>query len=94
MTPAIEAIARNLVRQEYYRLGLQPSEGVEQYVAKEWPDRISDARAALQALRVPTDAMTQAGEVLLSEEQGHSLSDHDLRDAWMVMVDAALAEQP
>ena len=53
MTPAIEAIARNLVRQEYYRLGLQPSEGVEQYVAKEWPDRISDARAALQALRVP-----------------------------------------
>ncbi|MGF7152595.1 hypothetical protein [Novosphingobium gossypii] len=55
-----------------------------------WENFIPRARAALEAIRTPTMAMAKAGDKLLSDDRGHSLSALDLADAWELMVDAAL----
>lgn len=84
MSP-LENAARNLVRQDYYRHGHQPSGAVEGYVDSEWPARLDDARAVLQAIRDPSQAMVQA-----------KLGDRNLpiypEDIWRAMIDAALQE--
>lgn len=55
-------------------------------------DLLTDVRTILTALRVPPPEVARAGEKLLGDERGHSISDWDMRDAWTVMIDALLNE--
>lgn len=50
----------------------------------------SAARAAIEAMRVPTDAMTEAGED--SEKVGFAADGALAELVWKVMIDAALNE--
>lgn len=48
----------------------------------------AEALAVIEAIREPSEAMASAGAELLGEQRGHSVDASDLRDAWVVMVDA------
>ncbi|MDF2639759.1 MAG: hypothetical protein K0R64_2743 [Novosphingobium lindaniclasticum] len=48
----------------------------------------AEALAVIEAIREPSGAMASAGEKLLGGQRGHSVDASDLRDAWVVMVDA------
>lgn len=48
----------------------------------------AEALAVIEAIREPSEAMASAGEKLLGEQRGHSVDASDLRDAWVVMVEA------
>lgn len=50
----------------------------------DWPVYVADARAAIEAMREPTDAMVDAGEGTMCPHAGCIFSD---------MIDAALNEQ-
>lgn len=82
--PALERIARALCTAD----GLPENTQFEGRPM--WENFIPRARAALEAIRIPTRAMAKAGDELLSDDRGHSLSVEDLADAWEMMVDAAL----
>ena len=54
-----------------------------------------DARAAIEAMREPTDAMEAAGDdTFVYYTHSTSLLDGDATVCWRAMIDAALKEQP
>lgn len=70
-------------------MGALPREVVE-----EW---LGNARAAIEAMREPTDAMLDAAcegivDPELDEREAKALHRIDARDQWRAMIDAALAE--
>jgi|AmaraimetFIIA100_FD_contig_41_5707065_length_408_multi_3_in_0_out_0_1 hypothetical protein len=68
MTTMIERVARAIAK----------SQGVEDT----WRGYMAETRAAIAAMREPTEAMAHAGD------------QHAGRDAWQAMIDAALKEEP
>lgn len=88
----IEKIAKALVVQQY-----------GERVLEFWPDRLSFtvsgppfhadeyrdmARAAIEAMREPTEAMVASASDNLDDEE------HAIRCAWQAMIDATLSEKP
>lgn len=55
-----------------------------------WESFLPQARAALDAIRTPTEEMEQVGMQLLSRMRGHFVDEKDVRDTWTVMVEAEL----
>jgi len=55
-----------------------------------------EARAAILAMREPTEAMVSAGEITGTESEigDDRITDYDLADVWKAMIDHILAEQP
>ena len=51
----------------------------------------SQARAAIAAMREPTEAMVQIG---YAASNAHDHMPDDIRSAWSAMIDAALADGP
>lgn len=65
----------------------------------ELPDHIKerarrDARAAIQAMRTPTEEMLEIGntedQLSFSSEPGEGRADNVIEDVWKAMIDAAL----
>ena len=54
---------------------------------------ISEATAVIEAIREPSIEVALAGERLLGNDRGHSVDADDMRDSWIVMVDALLNEE-
>ncbi|HLX18470.1 MAG TPA: hypothetical protein VKS24_25055 [Bradyrhizobium sp.] len=58
-------------------------------------DCLACARAAIAAMREPTEAMVEAGEAEMYEhhEKPEDWTLENTKTAWMMMIDAALADQ-
>ena len=85
----VEQVARaialeNAKRNE--RDGTLQRDGFEWFVNKTWSRHIDDARAAIEAMRVPTEAMIGAGRVVLLEGERKTI------ETVTAMIDAALEE--
>lgn len=79
---AIERAARALAKVQG---GVDEWEGLDSDLQNQLK---AEALAVIEAIREPSEAMASAGEELLGGERGHSVDASDLRDAWVVMVDA------
>jgi hypothetical protein len=54
---------------------------------------LEDARAVLEEIREPTDAMAEAGgDAYANGNPEDAISRYGLKDAWRRMIDAALAD--
>lgn len=95
----IEKIARHLC----IAAGLQPDVGpvgdcerpgmAVPDTEPNWRSFVTQAQCLLQAIRDPSDAVTQAGLDILAERGCNPLSG-DADAAWQAMIDAALSERP
>lgn len=63
-----------------------------------WEEDIATARAAIEAMREPTDAMKEAmTAAALDSEYGalrYEVPDEEIQRVFTAMIDAALAEEP
>lgn len=84
--PIIERAARALAKAQS---GTDEWNGLD---AELQAQLIAEARAAIEAIREPSEEMALAGEKLLGDDRCHSVDAGDLRDAWIVMVDALLSK--
>lgn len=97
MNKMIERVARGLHDSEAAVLdnGLAPFERQPEGYRNRMCRR---ARAAIEAMREPTEAMISAGEATRTDcldwspEPGEGLDGFDPRPAWQAMVDAALKD--
>jgi hypothetical protein len=80
----IERAARALVKAQS---GVDQWEGLD---AELQLQLIIEARTVIEAIREPSDLMALAGERLLGDDRCHSVDVGDMRDSWIVMVDALL----
>jgi hypothetical protein len=55
-----------------------------------WESYIPAVRVVIQAIRKPSLEMSRAGEKLLGDDRMHSVSQNDMRDSWIVMINALL----
>lgn len=53
-----------------------------------WPSFVEEARAAIEAMREPTEAMVDAGVLDVKAD----VSFFDVNETWQAMIDAALSE--
>lgn len=60
---------------------------------KMWESYVPEVHVVIEALRTPSPEMAFAGERLLGEERCHSIDESDMRDSWIVMIDALLGSQ-
>lgn len=81
MTP-LERAARAL----YQRLGTEIADPENLGEDERWPEFVDDARAVLQAIREPSDAMLDAA--------GKADPLECRSGEWRAMIDAAMEEQP
>ncbi|TCM22101.1 hypothetical protein EDF56_101782 [Novosphingobium sp. PhB165] len=82
--PLIDRAARALAKAEHGSdewNGLTPE---DQEVLRQ------NALAVISAIRVPSPAMTAAGEKLIGQERRHAIDHGDMHDAWQVMIDVLL----
>ncbi|WP_313439039.1 hypothetical protein [Novosphingobium sp.] len=82
--PLIERAARALAKSEH---GHDDWGGLGRDRQEEFR---KTAIAVIQALRVPTPVMCEAGHKLLLQDRGLSVGSSDAHDAWQVMIDAAV----
>lgn len=85
MKSALERVARALCELD----GNPPEAKMEAEAL--WRDYLPEARAALDAIRTPTESMLGVGEVLLNS---FAVDADDLEDLWTSMIDEALSEAP
>ena len=81
----VERVARALCAVDL-NTGLS-AEGVTEYVAGFWPNHIDHARAAIEAMRQPTEAMEES---LPHRNLGDELSPSEI---WTTMIAAALTPE-
>ena len=81
----VETVARALCRSKRNGSGY-PEGWVDRHVDENWPLFISDARCAIEAMRVPTDEMLTVRTVAF----GDFLDRKDKQMVWAAMIDAAL----
>lgn len=81
----VERVARAICGSE----GFYAPDGIGDHGGREanWRFHIAEARAVIEAMREPTDAMTQACDAMI----GDAASPYD---HWRRMIDAALDKQP
>lgn len=80
----IERAARALARAQS---GADEWEGLDDELQSQLK---AEALAVIEAIRKPTPEIARAGEKLLADDRMHSVSQNDMRDSWIVMVDAIL----
>lgn len=92
MTDMIERVARALCRcrvsQSDYVLGWASVEQEVHYCWNEWTE---EARAAIEAMREPTEDMLYTGNAQIPDWDRQI---EDVRNTWHAMIDAALKERP
>ncbi len=64
---------------------------MRQYVDKHWKEHEHAARFAIEAMREPTEDMVQAGWCANNGED-RNLGGDGAKEAWQLMIDAALKE--
>jgi len=90
MTP-IEAAARAIAAENFRRqFGHAPSPGWD--ADRQWRQHIPAARAVIEAIREPSEAMVNAAVLTFVRENGGI--EHAPFMTWSAMIDSALAEQP
>lgn len=80
----VERVARAICREEHllvYAFGLWRPGELDRKIEQYWRRHLPTARAAIEAMREPTEAMTLAGD-----ERG------DPTSMYQAMIDAALSE--
>ncbi|WP_165912247.1 hypothetical protein [Novosphingobium sp. PhB165] len=82
----IERAARALAESES---GHDDWDGLDKDLQEELKE---NARAVIQAIRLPSRAVSGEGEKCLGHEARHGIDWHDMEWAWTRMVDALLAE--
>lgn len=91
----VEKVARAICHPLYMKLHpLQPPEVIDQYVEMNWSNHIKQARAAIAAMREPTEGMLDVGgeQVLPVEAVGRASPDRfGARAVFTAMIDAALS---
>jgi hypothetical protein len=92
MSEMVERVARAMAGESGCVVSQQFDAGTGRLVdtKEEWKNWIPFARAALAAMREPTEKMTIAGS-LRSDYSGTA---EDAGNQWRVMIDAALEEKP
>jgi len=80
MSEMVERVARAIAN------NLGPLGDLRYYMSDE--EAMSAARAAIEAMREPTDAMWDAGPVI------NDPNDYGPQDVWDAMINAALADPP
>lgn len=91
MSTMIERVARAIGGEENGAPGDEPGE--------RWRNWEPAARAAIAAMREPTDAQTHAGREATRDPSGNmreyaGITERDARDCYRAMIDAALEEKP
>ena len=81
MSEMVERVAKNICRRRQERWGY--TETVPDYVESHWQECMPDARAAIEAMRLPTEPMIKEGWRLL---QGNLRPD----EIFPYMIDEAL----
>lgn len=82
----VERVARALI-ETHARFKLMPEQQIQIIVDREWKYHAPWARAAIAAMREPTEAMCDAAAI-------DSIGPHDMQIFWQEMIDSALAEEP
>lgn len=102
----IEKVARSLTRSaaehlirsgDWVPLG-SSSEAIDNHVEEYWPDAVEPARAALQALREPTNGVVEAGwrsqgDTIDGRPANKHSVDRQVAHAFTAMIDAILQEK-
>lgn len=88
----VDRVARALCRVHFMRKqhsgACTQKERVDFLVNEYWRNHVDDARAAITALREPTDDMAEEG----FQETGDPCWPENVKKAWRAMIDAALSE--
>lgn len=98
MTEMIERAARAICREGALRTGFRLDElELDSYVDQWWFRNVGEARAAIETLRVPTDAMCLAGQRASADPTGSmsetwGVAPYLLKAAFPAMIDAILKE--
>lgn len=91
----VERVARTLCRAKWDRkkwYGACSKEArLDWCENKYWPEFVTDARAAIEAMREPTEAMVAAPDHESDYCDAQYLQDEDFAGAWDAMIDAALS---
>lgn len=82
MSEMVKRMARAMVRRRLC-VALYNVDNVEKFVDSCWPVFEADAKAALEAMHEPTDAMVQA----VRTAKPH---DMDITESWPIAIDEAL----
>lgn len=99
MSEMIERVARVLAQVHFNRKklswGMEPGRSVMQsdevahLVDTYWKNHVEDARAAIAAMREPTEAMAFQGHFEIPD---YDPEDADAANVWRAMIDAALSD--
>ena len=92
MSEMIERVAEALTRDGFARLQSLQTKDEDAYQAwreKVWPTSLAAARAAIAAMREPTESMVAA-----SDREWDGRMSHRSTGAWQAMIDEALKESP
>ena len=81
----IERVTRALLRERLLKLGHLPGPALDAAINAEWPEFTPFARAALKAMREPTEAMAAEAMIPAMARDGERV--------WRTMIDVALAEE-
>lgn len=85
----IERVARALC-QQVHGFGGSESE-ISSAVDRFWTNHVSDARAAIEAMREPNEAMIPAGNIPMPA-LGQGITFNSADKVWRDMIDAALKD--
>lgn len=98
----VERVARAICRVDLIAIAMEENislspNGLDASLDKEWRKAIPNARAAIEAIREPTQTMVKHGEdaIELSDGAGVTyefLSRDEIGEIWQSMIDAALKE--
>lgn len=94
MTP-LESMARAMCRGHWQHF-MKSTEGIEKTVDSYWRDYLFSARAALEAIRKPSQAMRECGHMAgwHGGIEGFDEGEEDAAESlWERMIDAALRER-
>lgn len=89
MNEMVERVARAILRTQHEKYGAEGEE-LDSAVNEYWPQFVERARAAIAAMREPTEPMIRTGDN--HTNCGGSCGNKAGRAAWYSMIDAALKE--
>ena len=88
------ASARSRRWSDWVRIAENHTVAVEREMAQEWIDhRRKEARAALEAMREPTDEMINAGDSYMPYDPNDTGYDMIKEGVWPAMISAALSQK-
>lgn len=93
MSEMVKRVARAIA----LGMGENPDENVGSLLDENkviWQDYEKAARSAIEALRVPTEAMLKEGAGVGDGNDDYAIGERAAGDAWQAMIDAALTSSP